>query len=103
MYRWPAARAEREPHVCLQPTQVLMQRTTPDPRAAALVSLLHAHKSEHRIVDLKEYSLSRMELQATAKEVSESDWAFEAVCQAVEAMMAGVAASITAATSATVA
>ena len=34
---------------------------------------------------------ARMELQATAKEVSESDWPFEAACQAVEAMMAGVA------------
>jgi hypothetical protein len=71
-----------------------MQWKTPDPRAAALVSLLHALKSDHRIVDPKEYSLTRMELQVTAKELSESDWASEAACEAVEAMMAGVAASI---------
>lgn len=45
----------------------------------------------------------RKELQTRAKEVSESDWASEAVRQAVEAMMAGVAAFITAASSATVA
>jgi len=77
VHRWPAATAEREEDVCPQPTQVLMQWKTPDPRAAALVSLLHALKSDHRIVDPKEYSLTRMELQVTAKELSESDWASE--------------------------
>ena len=65
-----------------------------------LISLLHALKSEHRIVDPKEHGLTRNELQARAKEVSNGDWASEAVRQAIEAMMAGVMASITAASSA---
>ena len=65
-----------------------------------LISLLHALKSEHRIVDPKEHGLTRKELQARAKEVSNGDWASEAVRQAIEAMMAGVMASITAASSA---
>ena len=100
MHRSPAARADHEEQVRLQLTQVLVQRTTPDPRTAVLISLLHALKSEHRIVDPKEHGLTRNELQARAKEVSNGDWASEAVRQAIEAMMAGVMASITAASSA---
>jgi len=70
-----------------QLTQVLVQRTTPDSRTAALVSLLHALKSEHRIVDPKEHGLTRKELQMRAEEISPGDWASEAVCEAIEAVM----------------
>jgi hypothetical protein len=42
-----------------QHTQVLVHGTTPDSRTAALVPLLHALKSEHRIVDPKEHGLTR--------------------------------------------
>ena len=89
VHRWPAARAEHQEHMRRQLTQVLVQRTTPDSRAAALVSLLHALKSEHRIVDPKEHGLTRMEL-ATRAEVSTGDWASEAVREAIEAVMAAV-------------
>ena len=58
----------------LQLTQMLTQRTTPNPRTATLVSLLHALESEHRIVDPKEHGLTRKELQTRAEEVSEGDW-----------------------------
>jgi hypothetical protein len=80
-----------------QLTQVLVQRTTPDSRTAALVSLLYALKSEQRIVDPKEHGLTRKELQTRAKEISTGDWASEAVRQAIEAMTAAVVASMTAA------
>jgi hypothetical protein len=88
--RWPAARAEHEERMRAQLTQVLVQRTTPDSRTAALVSLLHALKSEHRIVDPKEHGLTRKELQTRAEEISPGDWASEAVCEAIEAVMAAV-------------
>jgi Golgi phosphoprotein 3 (GPP34) len=97
VHRWPAARAEHEEHVRTQLTQVLVQRTTPDSRTAALVSLLYALKSEQRIVDPKEHGLTRKELQTRAKEISTGDWASEAVRQAIEAMTAAVVASTTAA------
>jgi Golgi phosphoprotein 3 (GPP34) len=96
--RWPAAKVEHEQDVRTQLTQVLVQRTTPDSRTAALTSLLHALKSEHRIVDPKEHGLTRKELRTRAKEISSGDWASEAVRQAIDAMMAAVVASATAAT-----
>jgi len=81
-----------------QVTHVLVQRTTPDSRTAAVASLLHAPNSEHRIVDPKGYGLTRKELQVRAKEVSAGDGASEAVCQVIEAIMAAIDASTTAAT-----
>jgi len=89
VHRWPAARAEHEEHLRTQLTQVLVQQTTPDSRTAALVSLLHSLKSEHRVVDPKEHGLTRKELQRRA-EVSTGDWASEAVREAIEAVMAAV-------------
>lgn len=80
-----AAGAEHEEHVRTRLTQVLVQRTTPDSRTADLASLLHALKSEHRIVDLKENGLTRKQLETRAMEVTTGDWASEAVCQAIEA------------------
>lgn len=103
VHRWPAARAEHEASVRLQVTQVLVQGTTPDPRTAALISLLHAVKSEHRIVDPGEHGLSKRELAARGKQVAEGDWASAAVRQAIDDMMAAVIAASTAATSAGVA
>lgn len=90
VHRWPAARAEHEERMRAQLTQVLVQGTTPDSRTAALVSLLHALNSEHRIVDPKEHGLTRKELAARAEEVSPGDWASEAVREAIEAVMAAV-------------
>ena len=69
---------------------MLVQGTTPDSRTAALVSLLHALESAHRIVNPKEHGLTRKELQTRAEEVSPGDWACEAVREAIEAVMAAV-------------
>src|SRR5664280_3803553 len=90
VHRWPAARAEHEERMRAQLTQVLVQGTTPGSRTAALVSLLHALNSVHRIVDPKEHGLTRKELQTRAEEVSPGDWASEAVREAIEAVMAAV-------------
>ena len=91
VHRWPtAARAEHEEHMRAQLTQVLVQGTRPDARTAALVSLLHALNSEHRIVNPKEHGLTRKKLATRAQEVSPGDWASEAVREAIEAVMAAV-------------
>ena len=73
----------------MQPRRQVPGGSTRD-SAAALVSLLHALKSEHRIVDPKEHGLTRKELQTRAEEISPGDWASEAVCEAIEAVMAAV-------------
>jgi len=52
--------------------------------------LLHALKSEHRIVNPKEHGLTRKELRARAEELSPGGWASEAVLEAIEAVMAAV-------------
>jgi len=90
VHRWPAARAEHEERMRAQLTQVLVQGTTPDSRTAALVSLLHALKSEHRILNPKKHGLTRKDLATRAEEVSPGDWASEAVQEAIEAVMAAV-------------
>jgi len=66
------------------------QGTTLDSQTATLVSLLHALKSEHRIVDPKEHGLTRKELATRAEEISPGDWASEAVREAIEALTAAV-------------
>jgi Golgi phosphoprotein 3 (GPP34) len=73
-----------------QLTQVLVQRTTPDSRTGAFISLLHALKSEHRIVEPKGHGLTCKELQTRAEKISPGDWASEAVGEAIEAVMDAV-------------
>jgi hypothetical protein len=90
VHRWLAARAEHEDRMRAQITQVLVQGSTPDSRTTALVSLLHALKSEHRIVNPKKHGLTRKELATRAEEFSPDDWASEAVREAIEAVMAAV-------------
>ncbi len=100
VHRWPAEHAAHETDLRTQVTQALVQRTTPEARTAALISLLHALKSEHRVVDPHEHALSRRELRDRARQVAEGDWASAAVRQAVDDMMAAVIAATTAATAA---
>ena len=52
--------------------------------------MLHALKSEHRIVNPKKHGLTRKELAKRAEEASPGDWASEAVREAIEAVMAAV-------------
>ena len=56
----------------------------------ALISLLHALKSEHRIVEPKGHGLTRNELQTRAEKISPGGWVSEAVCEAIEAVMDAV-------------
>lgn len=73
---------------------------TPDPRTAALISLLHALKAVPKVVDPREHGVTKRELQAHAKQIAEGDWASKAVRQAIDEMMAAVMAATTVATTA---
>jgi hypothetical protein len=87
----PAPRAQLHEQVAA----VLRDGAKPDQHVALLISLLHAVKAEHKIVDG-----SRRELRARAKEVAAGDWAGPAVLKAVQAVQASVVVAVMAATSA---
>lgn len=72
-------------------TAVLRDGAQPDQRTALLISLLHAVKAEHKVVDGP-----RRQLRARAKEVASGEWAGAAVRKAVEAVQAGAMAAVAA-------
>ena len=79
---------------------LLVHGLTPDPRTGALVALLHALRSTHKVVDPKEHDLKRRELDRRAKEIAEGSWGSTAVREAMDAMLAAVMVAVTASTSA---
>jgi hypothetical protein len=97
---WPAASVEHETAVRRGVEGPLVHGLTPDPRSAALVSLLHALRSTHKVVDPKAHGLTRRELDRRAKEIAEGSWGSQAVREACDAMMAAVMAAVTASTAA---
>ncbi len=97
---WPTASAEHETAVRRGLEGLLVHGLTPDPRSAALVALLHALRSTHKVVDPKEHDLKRRELDRRAKEIAEGSWGSKAVREAIDAMLAAVLAAVTASTSA---
>jgi len=66
-----------------------------DERTGALVALLYAVKSVHKVVDG-----NRRDMDRRAKEIAAGNWAGEAVRRAVEAIQAGVVAATAAAAAA---
>jgi hypothetical protein len=98
---WPVQDSSHEAEVRRLVTQALVQPVTPDERTAALISLLHALRCEHKVVDPRLYQLSRRQLRTRAAEVAQGNWASEAVRKAIDEMMAAVAAASAAATAAT--
>lgn len=98
-HRWPTQDASHEAETRRLVNQALVQRTVPDTRTAALIALLHALRCEHKIVDPRQYGLSKRELTARAGEIAKGNWASEAVRKAIEEMTAAVVAA-TAATAA---
>jgi len=102
-HRWPAVSVDHEIAVRRALTATLVTGTTPAPRDAALVALLHALRATHRVVDPKEHGLRRRDLDRRAAQVAEGSWASQAVRQTVDAMAAAVMAAVSAATVATTA
>jgi hypothetical protein len=68
---------------------VLRDQARPDQHIALLISLVHAVKAEHKIVDGP-----RRQLRARAAEVAEGEWAGQAVRKAVQAVQSSVAAAV---------
>ena len=100
-HRWPAQDASHEAEVRRLMTQALVQQEAADTRTAALIALVHAVGCEDKVVDPRQYGLSRRELKARAEEIAKGNWASEAVRKAIEEMMAAVMAATTAAAIAT--
>ena len=95
--RWPAEDASEEAEVRRLMTQALVQQVVPDARTAALIALVHAVGRVDKIVDARQHGLSKRQLRARAKKISEGNWASAAVRKAIEDMMAAVLVTITAA------
>jgi hypothetical protein len=72
---------------------VLADGVQPDQHLAMLISLVHAVKAEHKIVDGP-----RRQLRARAAEVAEGEWAGHAVRKAVQAVQTSVMAAVLAST-----
>ncbi|WP_219418426.1 GOLPH3/VPS74 family protein [Pseudonocardia nigra] len=83
---WPAVDASARKELRGRVAAVLLDGKAPDQHLALLISLLHAVKAEHKVVDGP-----RRELRARAKEVAQGDWAGQAVQKAVQAVQASVA------------
>ena len=97
---WPAQDSRHEEQVRQLVTQALVQRTAPDARTAALIALLHALKCEHKIIDPRQYRLSRRQLRARAEEVAMDNWASEALRKVISEMVAATATAAAAAATA---
>ena len=100
---WSAQEAGHENALRHEITNTLMQGTTPEPRIASLVSLLHALKAVHKVVDPKQHGVRKSDLNSRAKEIAEGNWGSKAVRQAVDEMTAAVMIATTAAISASAA
>ena len=87
----PRPRAELHDRIAA----VLCGGAGPDRHTALLISLLHAVRAEHKIVEGP-----RRALRARAEEVAAGDWAGPAVRKTVQAVYASVMAAISAATTA---
>jgi AcrR family transcriptional regulator len=89
-HRWPAQDARHEAEVRSLVTRALVQGTAPDAHSAALIALLHALRCEHRIVDPRQYDVSKRQLRARAEEIAKGGWASEAVRMVIDEMTAAI-------------
>jgi hypothetical protein len=71
----------------------LRNATTGDARSSVLISLLFALKAVHKAVDPAGAGLSKREMNASAKQIAEGDWASDAVRHAIDSVNAAVIAA----------
>jgi hypothetical protein len=86
---WPPVDAGPRAELRGRVAAVLLDGARPDQHLAVLISLVHAVKAEHKIVDGP-----RRQLRARAAEVAAGEWAGKAVRKAIQAVEAGVAAAV---------
>lgn len=94
--RWPAEDASHEAAVRQRLRDVLVTGLEPDPRTASLVSLLLAVDGLRKAVPSDDHRA----VKRRAKEISEGEWAADAVKKAVQEVQAAVTAGIVAASAA---
>jgi hypothetical protein len=90
---WPSTGTGAAKELRGRVAAVLRDGARPDQHVALLISLVHAVKAEHKVVDGP-----RRQLRARAAEVADGDWAGVAVRKAVQAVQASVMAAVTAST-----
>ena len=88
--RWPAEDANHETSVRAGIASALREGRTSDPRTGALIALLLALKTVHKVMDASSVGLSKQELRASAKRIAEGDWAAKAVRQAIDSTNAAI-------------
>jgi hypothetical protein len=96
--RWPAVDSAHERRLRQELHDVLVVGVEPQPRTAAVVSLLHAIKAVPKVVGSRE---DKKAAQARAKAITEGAWAAAAVRKAVDAVNAATVAAVAAAAVAT--
>jgi len=89
--RWPAVDTAPVTALRNRVAEVLRDGAAPDQHIALLISLLHAVKAEHKVVDGP-----RRELRSRAEKVAQGDWAGPAVRKAVQAVQTSVAVAVAA-------
>jgi hypothetical protein len=92
-HRWPAADAAHETSVRSELATALRNGATTDERTGALVSLLHALKVAHKVMEPSSVGLSKKELDAIAERIAEGDWAARAVRKAIDSRNAAIIAA----------
>jgi len=97
--RWPAVDSSHEQAVRRSLTAALVQGVTPEPRTAALISLLSAIDRAHKVVDRD--GLPAGQVRKRAKEIAKGEWAAKAVKDAIAASTAAITAAVVASTAAT--
>jgi hypothetical protein len=100
-HRWPAVDSAHEDRVRAGLVEVLVSGRDPQPREAALVSLLFAVDRVAKVLGDAGAGLGGRELKRRAKAVADGEFAGAAVRQAVQAAQAAVVASVAAVTAAT--
>ena len=99
-HRWPALDTSHEEQVRQQLAGALTGQAAPDCRAAELIALLHALNCEHKVIDPRQFWLSRRQLRARAGEIATDDWASAAVREVINETTMAVIANASAATAA---
>ncbi|WP_028850889.1 GOLPH3/VPS74 family protein [Thermocrispum municipale] len=84
--RWPAQDSSHEAKLREDLRQALVAGVEPQPRVAALISLLHAIGTVPRVVD----KADRKPAKQRAKAIAEGNWASDATRRAIEEMTAVV-------------
>ncbi|HEX5967237.1 MAG TPA: GPP34 family phosphoprotein [Intrasporangium sp.] len=99
--RWPAEDANHESSVRAGISSALREGRTSDARTGALISILLALRTVHKVMEASSVGLSKQELKASAKRIAEGDWAAKAVRQAIDSTSAAIIAVTASAAAAT--